>query len=167
MALLLLRKVEASLNNHTNMQNLSTFMFRPYTLVIIHLANGETIQGAVQATDENSIRIVGIVLLIDGIFDIYNLYSYQQTFKDFKNDVIEGFGNFYDENGKLCYFGEFKNNKFSGLGTYIYENGLYMSGYWENDILVKPMEMSPELLGKKKEKKSIVSKALKFIRGIL
>ena len=34
-----------------------------------------------------AIRIVGIVLLIDGFFDIYNLYSYQETFNDFKKDM--------------------------------------------------------------------------------
>lgn len=33
------------------------------------------------------IRIVGIVLLIDGLFDMYNLYNYEQNFKDFKKDI--------------------------------------------------------------------------------
>jgi uncharacterized membrane protein HdeD (DUF308 family) len=33
------------------------------------------------------IRIVGVVLLIDGLFDIYNLYSYQESFKDFQKDI--------------------------------------------------------------------------------
>ena len=33
------------------------------------------------------LRIVGIVLLIDGLFDMYNLYNYGQNFKDFKKDM--------------------------------------------------------------------------------
>ena len=34
-----------------------------------------------------AIRIVGFVLLIDGLFDIYNLYSYGKRFKEFQKDI--------------------------------------------------------------------------------
>ena len=39
------------------MQDLSNVLFKPYTLVVIRLADGETIQGTVQKTEDNSIII--------------------------------------------------------------------------------------------------------------
>ena len=82
---------------------------------------------------------------------------------NFRNGCIDGYGTLYYENGKIWYFGEFEMNKFSGIGTYIYENGLYISCFWENDKLVKAMEMSSELLEKKNANEGIISKAFKSI----
>ena len=52
---------------------------------------------------------------------------------DFVNNNRQGYGKEYYENGKLKYEGNFFNDKYEGNGKYYYEDGNSYDGQWSND----------------------------------
>ena len=50
---------------------------------------------------------------------------------DFKNDLFDGFGIYYLENGRKIYEGEWKNGLMDGEGLFFIKNRLSYNGEWK------------------------------------
>ena len=82
------------------------------------------------AINNNNVSNSQINILLTKIINDDGSYYIGQT----KNNLPDGKGKEYYENGNLRYKGDFINGKKEGNGKYIYENGNYYIGEWKNDL---------------------------------
>ena len=91
--------------------------------------NGNIFIGSVKSRQVNGKNEViregfGVMIYKDGT-------KYQG---EFINDKVEGYGLYYNKEGRLVYEGYWKNGKRNGIGIYHAEDGSIFKGEWANNI---------------------------------